>query len=216
MHRRREDPRAFLTSALTIHLPSTKVSFPLHSSQLKLKAPQLHLFSPCCCPCCCCSGAAVMVCGWAFNQGCTDGCFWEAIFPVYCRWIRAPWLVNHWSIWRVRVVENDSPEVWYLESTLFFFPLPRKFGIVSGFVWVPLLPSREEGIHWGREKGGQAGWKGRNRALKIQLAGWEQFPRAACPSLSLVTYVWAAARCQEGRSSWTKRMWLLCSLFCLC
>lgn len=46
MHRRREDPRAFLTSALTIHLPSTEVSFPLHSSQLKTKSPTAASFFP--------------------------------------------------------------------------------------------------------------------------------------------------------------------------
>lgn len=52
---------------------------------------------------------------------------------------------------------------------------------------------------------------GKNRALETQLVGWELLLHA-CPSLSLVTYMWAAARCQEGRSSWTKRMWLLCSV----
>lgn len=208
MHRRKEDPWGSLTSHhLFIKYCGYSPSQPLHAA--RSKNPQTAAFCPLLLP-------LLLPFWWfagrgAFNQRCTCWCCWEAVIPVCCGWIRAPRRVNHRSIWHVRVVENDSLEFWSLEN-IYFFPLLVKFGIVAGFVWVPSILSRESGVHWRREKWREARWRGgKNRALETQLVGWELLLHA-CPSLSLVTYMWAAARCQEGRSSWTKRMWLLCSV----
>jgi len=141
----------------------------------------------------------------ALKERCKPRRFWEAISPVYCRWITAPWLVNHWSIWHVRAVENDSPKVWSLENR-FFSPLPRKLGIASGFVGVP--PPFQGNRQSQRQTGRMEGWRGIN--LKTQLVRGEQFPPAACPRLLLVTYIWGVATShREGRRSRAEGMWLL-------